>query len=332
MNIAFFEVQDWEQPFLKTGFAGHQILFFKEALDESNVDQVKDYTVISVFIYSNINKELINNLNKTKLIATRSTGIDHIDIQECKNKEISVCNVPFYGENTVAEHTFALILSLSRGIHYSYEQTRLGDFACSGIRGFDLNGKVLGVLGTGRIGTKVIEIAKGFKMNVLAYDKYPNLKLADSLGFKYVDYQKLLGTADIVSLHLPLSNETYHFLNKNTIKSLKKNALVINTARGGLIETEALTEALINGDLAGAGLDVLEEESLIREEAQLMLDNVPRERLATMLRAHILLRLRNVIITPHCAFNSKESMERLVNATVENIQSFINGNPKNIIK
>ncbi len=332
MNVAFFEVQDWEQPFLKTGFEGHQIIFFKEALDEANVDQVKDYTIISIFIYSNITKELISKLSKTKLIATRSTGLDHINIQECKNRGISVCNVPLYGENTVAEHTFALILSLSRGIHSYYEQTRLGDFACGGIRGFDLNGKVLGVLGTGRIGIKVIEIAKGFKMNVLAYDKYPNLKLADSLGFKYSDSKTLLSNSDVVTLHLPLNDETYHFLNKNTIKNMKKNAIVINTARGGLIETEALTEALTNGDLAGAGLDVLEEESLIREEAQLMLDNFPRERLATMLRAHILLRLRNVVITPHCAFNSKESMERLVNATVENIQSFIEGKPKNIVK
>ncbi len=332
VNIAFFEVQDWEEPFLKSAFEGHQVRLFTESLNEANVDQVADYSIISVFIYSNLNKELISRLSKTRLIATRSTGFDHIDIQECKNKGITVCYVPLYGENTVAEHTFALILSLSRGIHSFDQQTRLGNFTCGGINGFDLNGKVIGVLGTGRIGTKVIEIAKGFKMNVLAYDKYANIKLADSLGFKYTDSKDLLSNSDVVTLHLPLNDETYHFLNKNTIRTMKKTAIVINTARGGLIDTEALTEALKNGDIAGAGLDVLEEESLIREEAQLLLDNVPRERLATMLRTHILLRLNNVIITPHCAFNSKESMERLVNTTIENIQSFIQGKPKNIIK
>ena len=225
-----------------------------------------------------------------------------------------------------------LILSLSRNIHDSYERTRQGDFTCEGVSGFDLNEKVLGVLGTGRIGTNVIEIAKGFRMRVLAYDKVPNANLADALGFTYVDWQELLERSDIVTLHLPFNDKTYHFLNKDTISRMKKGAVVINTARGGLIDTEALTEALLNGQLGGAGLDVLEEEALIREEAQLLLDNVPRERLATMLRAHILLRLKNVIITPHCAFNSKESLERLVNASMDNIRAFAAGKPQNIIK
>ena len=240
--------------------------------------------------------------------------------------------MPVYGEAMVAEHTFALILSLSRMIHDSYERTRQGDFTCGCVRGFDLNGKVLGVLGTGRIGTNVIEIAKGFKMNVLAYDKFPKASLADSLGFQYVDWRDLLKESDVISLHFPLNDETFHFLNKDTISMMKKNAVVINTARGGLIDTQALTEALVNGHTGGAGLDVLEEEILIREEAQLLLDNVPREQLATILRAHILLRLKNVIITPHCAFNSKESLERLINVTIESIKEFSEGNPQNIVK
>jgi D-lactate dehydrogenase len=255
-----------------------------------------------------------------------------MDLEACRRKGILVCNVPVYGENTVAEHTFALILSLSRMIHDSYERTRQGDFTCEGVRGFDLNGKVLGVLGTGRIGTKVIEIAIGFRMQVLAYDKFPNMILADALGFRYVDSADLLAQSDVVTLHLPFNNETYHFLNKDTISRMKKGAVIINTARGALIDSQALTEALLNGHLRGAGLDVLEEEALIREEAQLLLDNVPREQLATMLRAHILLRLKNVIITPHCAFNSKESLERLVNGTIENIKAFSAGKPQNIIK
>ncbi len=332
MKIALFEVQDWEQPLLEKGLADYEIRLFKEKLSEANVDQVVDFEVVSVFIYSNLNSGIIDKLVKARLIATRSTGFDHIDLEACRQRGILVCNVPYYGEVTVAEHTFALILSLSRNIHDSYERTRQGDFTCGGVGGFDLNGKTLGVLGTGRIGSKVIEIAKGFKMNVLAYDKFPNMGLADALGFQYVDWADLLAKSDVVTLHLPLNDETYHFLNKDTISRMKNGAVVINTARGGLIDSKALTDALLNGHLRGAGLDVLEEEALIREEAQLLLDDVPREQLATMLREHILLRLKNVIITPHCAFNSKESLERLVNGTIENIKAFTQGKPQNTVK
>jgi D-lactate dehydrogenase len=194
-----------------------------------------------------------------------------------------------------------------------------------------LEGKVLGVLGTGRIGSKVIQIAKGFGMQVLAYDKFPNQALADKLGFTYEKPDEILSKADVLTLHLPLNDETTHFLNKESISKMKKTALVINTARGGLIDSQALTQALVEARLGGAGLDVLEEETLIREEAQLLLDNVPREKLATMLREHILLRLDNVIITPHCAFNSRESLERLINGTVHNINAFLEGKPENIV-
>jgi D-lactate dehydrogenase len=287
---------------------------------------------LSLFIYSKLDRDLIGKLNKARLIATRSTGFDHIDLQAAKEKGLTVCNVPVYGETTVAEHTFALILSLSRGIHDSYERTRQGDFTCGKVQGFDLGGKTLGVLGTGRIGAKVIEIARGFRMQVLAYDRFPKEALAASLGFRYVDWPELLKNSDVVSLHLPLNEETFHFLNKDTIAMMKEGAVVINTARGALIDTQALTAALSSGHLGGAGLDVLEEESLIREEAQLLLDNLPRERLATMLREQILLRLKNVIVTPHCAFNSRESLERLAKATVENIEAFAAGKPQNVVK
>jgi D-lactate dehydrogenase len=331
VKIAFFEVQDWEEPLLRESFQGHTVRFTKDVLDERNVAEVVDFEVVSVFIYSKLNEAVLSKLTQVRLVATRSTGFDHVDVDECNRRGILICNVPTYGEITVAEHTFALILSLSRMISDSYERTRRGDFSCQNIQGFDLNGKVLGVLGTGRIGQKVIEIAKGFKMTVLAYDKYPNMKAAESLGFSYVDADFLLREADVVTLHLPLNDETYHFLNKETFGYMKKDAVVINTARGGLIDSQALANALVKGNLAGAGLDVLEEESLIREEAQLLLDNVPREQLATLLRTHILLRLRNVIITPHCAFNSKESLQRLLCTTVKNIFEFANGKPQNVV-
>jgi D-lactate dehydrogenase len=331
LKAAFFEVQDWEKPYLSVSLNGLEVQLISEPLDERTVDKASDAEVISVFIYSNLNRELIKKIGKARLITTRSTGYDHIDIVACKERGIIVCNVPVYGDTPVAEHTFALILSLSRGIHDSYELTRRGEFTCENVSGFDLNGKILGVLGTGKIGRKVIEIARGFKMNVLAYDRFPSKKLSEILNFQYADWREVLQKSDILSLHLPLTDETFHFLNKETIGMMKSGAVLINTARGALIDSQALTEALMNGHLRGAGLDVLEEEALIREEAQLLLDNVPRERLARMLRTHILLRLKNVIITPHCAFNSQESLQRLVEVTINNIKAFREGKPQNTI-
>jgi D-lactate dehydrogenase len=332
LRIIFFEVQDWEQTQLKQAFKGDEVQLHTEAFTADNIEKYTDAEAISVFIYSEINTALLSKLPKLCLVATRSTGYDHIDLDACRKKGVAVCNVPTYGEITVAEHTFALILSLSRMIHDAYERSRRGDFTCQMVQGFDLNGKTLGVVGTGRIGRNVIGIAKGFNMKVLAFDKFPNAKAAESLGFEYVDAARLLREADVVTLHLPLSDETYHFLNKDTLATMKPSAVVINTARGGLIDTQALAEALVKKRLAGAGLDVLEEETLIREETQLLFDSVPRERLAKVLEAHILLRLSNVVITPHCAFNSRESLQRLVGTTIENILAFKTGKPQNLVK
>jgi D-lactate dehydrogenase len=331
LKAAFFEVQPWEEQLLKDGLEGFEVELHHEALDEKTVSEAADAEVVSVFIYSELTAALIGKLSKTRLITTRSTGFDHIDTKAAKQQGIVVCNVPVYGETTVAEHTFALILSLSRGIHDSYERSRRGDFSCESVQGFDLDGKTLGVLGTGRIGSKVIGIAKGFGMMVLAYDKYPKAELAESLGFGYVDWQTLLRESDVVTLHLPLNSETHHFLNQESIRLMKPSAVVINTARGGLVDSQALTSALVENRIRGAGLDVLEEETLIREEAQLLLDNLPREQLAKMLQAHILLRLNNVVITPHCAFNSKESLERLIQMTIQNIRGFSSGQPQNVV-
>ena len=196
MKIAFFEVQNWEKHVLSQGFQGHQIKLYADMLDEKNVTEVKDFDVISVFIYSKVTSDVLTKLEKLRLIATRSTGFDHIDLAACRQRGITVCNVPTYGEISVAEHAFALILSLSRMIHDSYERTRRGDFSCQGVQGFDLNGKTLGVLGTGRIGHRVIEIAKGFEMKVIAFDKYPNREAAQTLGYTYVDATSLLRQSD----------------------------------------------------------------------------------------------------------------------------------------
>jgi D-lactate dehydrogenase len=242
-----------------------------------------------------------------------------------------VANVPHYGENTVAEHTFALILALSRKVHQAYVRTIRGDFSFTGLQGFDLKGKTLGVIGTGRIGLHVIRMAKGFGMEVLAHDKFKNTLMAETLGFDYAGLEDLLKRSDIVTLHAPYMPETHHMINKGNIGLIKKGALLINTARGGLVETEALTRALDQGRLAGAGLDVLEGEELIKEENQILSGSFPADKMRTLLQNHILLHRENVVITPHIAFNSREALFRILQTTVDNIRAFQRGSPENLV-
>ena len=289
--------------------------------------------IISPFIYSHVNNDILQKLLDLKMIATRSTGFDHIDVQSAKDKKITVCYVPFYGENTVAEHTFALILALSRRLIDSVERARKGDFTLDGLRGFDLKDKLLGIIGMGHIGIHVARIAKGFEMKVLAFDPKEDKKIAKKIGFEYTDLKDLLSKSDIITLHTPDNKETHHLINLENISSIKKGAYLINTARGGLIETQALLEALSNETLAGAGLDVLEEECFVKEEAQLLSKEFPKTcDLKTVLQNHILLQQKNVIITPHNAFNSQEALMRILDTTAENITGFMAGKLKNVVK
>jgi|Deesub1362A_J573_1020465.scaffolds.fasta_scaffold00013_27 D-lactate dehydrogenase len=331
MNIAFFEIKGWERKYLKKALKDHSLSFFKEPLSPENAKTVKDYDIVSVFIYSKTDKQVIQALPRLKLIATRSTGFDHIDIRECKKRKIAVCNVPSYGENTVAEHTFALILSLSRNIHKSYMRTLRNDFSIEGLKGFDLKEKTLGVVGAGHIGLHVIRIAKSFGMNVLAYDVNQNLFLAEVLGFKYAPLKELLRKSDIITLHVPYNKYTHHLINRDTIKLIKRGAILINTSRGAVVETDALIEALDKKILAGAGLDVLEGEKLIKEEKQLLYDKKKSKALGELVKDHILLHNDNVVFTPHIAFYSKEALERIIETTAQNIIGFLAGSPQNII-
>ena len=331
MKIAFFEIKGWEKRILNKALKGHQLKYFTEPLTLKNVGNVRNCEIISVFIYSKINSDILKKLPKLKLIATRSTGFDHIDLKESQKRKITVSNVPFYGENTVAEHTFALILALSRNVHKSYVRTLRGDFTIEGLKGFDLKGKTIGVIGAGRIGLHVIKIAKGFGMEVLAYDINQNKFLAEVLDFEYVCLDELLRKSDIISLHVPATPETHHLINKENIKKIKKGAILINTARGSVVDTEALIEALDKGILAGAGLDVLEGEELIKEEKQLLYDKKKLETLKELVKDHILLAKDNVVYTPHIAFYSQEALERILATTTRNILSFIEGAPENVV-
>jgi D-lactate dehydrogenase len=332
-KIAFFEIESWELDYLKSQLKDFDLLFFEDRLSLENLNKIKDVNILSPFIYSTIDKKVINFLKSLKYITTRSTGFDHIDLKTCQKKNILVSNVPSYGENTVAEHTFALILALSRKICSSWERTKLGDFSLDGLRGFDLKGKVLGVVGVGNIGRHIIRIAKGFEMSVLAFDVRKDQKLAQRLGFKYVSLNYLFKNADIITLHVPYNKKTHHLINLKNLKLFKKGCYLINTARGGICDTTALLEGLKQGIFAGLGLDVLEEECFIKEEKELVSSVFKKTcDLKTVLEDHILINQPNVIITPHNAFNSREALMRILDTTIENIKSFIRNKPINLVK
>lgn len=297
-----------------------------------NASKALDAEVISVFIYSKMTEELLSHLSNLKFIATRSTGFDHIDLDTCAKNQILVSNVPYYGENTIAEHTFGLILALSRNIHKSYIRTTRNDFSIEGLKGFDLKKKTLGVVGAGRIGLHVIRVAKAFGMDVLAYDVKEDQFLADVLGFTYVSLEDLLAQSDIISLHVPYNTHTHHLINKDNIRLIKKGAILINTARGGIVDTEALLEALDQGILSGAGLDVLEGEESILEDKRMVYDPSDLETMTNLVKDHILLSKDNVVFTPHIAFYSQEALERIIDTTIENIAAFCLGSKLNVVK
>ncbi|TXH01933.1 MAG: hydroxyacid dehydrogenase [Candidatus Moraniibacteriota bacterium] len=331
MHIAFFEIQPWEQTTLEERFAGHKLSFFDRTLELTDLDLLKECEVLSVFIYSHIDAAVIQKLPNLKLIVTRSTGFDHIDLEAATARNILVSNVPSYGENTVAEHTFALILALSRNVHKSHVRRLANDFSIEGLEGFDLKGKTLGVVGAGKIGLHVIKIAKGFGMEVIAYDAFENQFLAEVLDFKYVPLQKLFASADILSLHTPYNKETHHLINEQNISLLKRGSILINTARGELIETDALLKGLDEGILAGVGLDVIEGELLVREEKELLAKRVNSAEVQALAEDHALLSRDNVVYTPHIAFYSREALERILSTTIHNIECYAIGQCKNLV-
>lgn len=332
-NAVFFETASWERQFIRRALRhqGLRVQFVAEPLMEDARRLSTTADILSVFIYSQLTARVLRRLPKLRLIATRSTGFDHIDLASCRRLRIAVCNVPSYGENTVAEHTFALILALSRNIHKAYVKTIKGDFSLAGLQGFDLKGKTLGVIGGGRIGLHVIKMAKGFGMEVLVSDVRKDLFLSEVLDFRYTSTESLLRQSNIVSLHVPYMPSTHHLMNRAMFTLMKRGALFINTARGGLVDTDALVWALDEGIVGGAGLDVLEGEDLVKEERQLLSKDFSKEKLATVLKNHILLHRENVVITPHIAFDSTEALQRILETTIDNITAFLGGAPVNVV-
>jgi len=321
-KIAFFEVQPWEKKLIAKAAKKLKADVFSEEV-EANLEQAKKYEIISSFIYSDFSAKNLRKLPQLKLIATRSTGTDHIDLQYCQQNKIAIANVPHYGENTVAEQAFALILTISRRITEATQRVRQGGFSPIGLTGFDLKGKTLGTVGVGHIGSYVIKIANGFEMKVLGVARHPNPELAKKLKFEYVNLEECLRQSDIVSLHVPLTKSTFHLINRQNIKLMKKGAVLINTSRGPVVESEAILWALENDILAGVGLDVLEEEENLDNPEKLFNSYISNDDLKELVTAHLLREKPNVIITPHNAFNTKEAIGRIIKATIENIKKFM---------
>lgn len=333
-KIAFFELEGWEEPIIRAAFAGEDLHISKEKITNLCIPENKDFEILSVFVDSRIDAQVTECFPNLKCVATRSTGYDHLETAALRGRGILVQNVPGYGDNTVAEYAFGLILNLTRKMYQGIDQIKeTGSFSLTGLRGIDIKGKTIGIIGTGRIGREAANVAKGFGMKGVMYDPFPNEQFAKESGFTYMSLDDVLAAADILTLHCPLTPQTRHLINKGNIGKIKRGAYLVNTARGPIVETEALVEALQKGILAGAGLDVLEEEGETKDELNTLAFGHPKEEdLKVMLRNHELMHMPNVLITPHNAFNTQEAMERILHATIENIKSFIAGTPTNIVQ
>lgn len=332
MKIVVFDVEPWERGNFDRLKADHDLQLVSEPLKETSAECYSDAEVISGFVYSTFSKDVLDRFPQLKMIATRSTGFDHIAIDECREREIIVSNVPTYGSATVAEHVFALLLTISHRLEEAIDRTRKGDFSPKGLQGFDLYGKTMGIIGTGDIGLEAIRIAKGFAMDVLAVDIRPNREAEGEKGFRYVELDELFASSDVISVHVPANPKTRHMISREQFAKMKDGVVLINTARGDIVDTKALIRALSERKVAAAGLDVLPEEPVIREEAEL-LRSVYEERhdLSTLLANHLLVHMRNVIVTPHSAFNTKEAAQRILDTTVENILAFAAGQPVHVV-
>jgi len=333
MKIGFFGRDDYEKDVIEKRLSGHEITFSAEQIDEDHLPEENSFEILSIFVNSKIGEKEIAHFPNLKFINTGSTGFDHIDAEAAKKAGVLASSVPGYGENTVAEFTFGLILSLARKIYPAIDRIKeTGLFSLEGLRGMELKGKTIGIVGTGRIGKQVAEIANGFEMKILASDPYPDEEFQKKISIEYVELAELLKRSDFITIHTPYNENTHHLINKDNINGIKKGAYLVNTARGPIVETEALVDALKRGILAGAGLDVLEEEGEIKDELNFLADPHPNEEaLKNVLYNHALMKMPNVLITPHNAFNSNEALREILETTLENIEAFIEGKPINLI-
>lgn len=335
-RILFFDVRQNEEDALRAGcLAGEAkcgedcwCKLISERLDETTVitDEMAQANVISVFTFSRVSANVLKQFPNLKLIALRSVGFNHIDIDYCKENGIAVVNSLGYGNVTVAEFAFGLILDVMRKVTRSFVNLKDEHPYADNYMGFELKDATIGVIGTGAIGSEAVRIAHGFGMKILGFDIFPKQELVEKYGVNYVELDELLKNSDVISLHAPLTKDNFHMINEEKFNLMKKNAVVVNTARGELIDTKALYETLSSGRIFGAGLDVLEAENmLIQPDLILDFDYLQDDVIRQTLLNERLLKLHNVVVTPHIAYNSKEANERILNITMNNINTFFNG-------
>lgn len=319
MKIAFFSTKPydkiWFEPMGKD--YGFDIRFFEVPFSEETIYLAKNYDAICVFVNDYINAEMIDTLYemKVKAILLRSAGFNHVDVKAAEDK-ILILRVPNYSPDAVAELAIGMLLAVNRHIHKAYNRTRDFNMSLNGLMGTDLYHKTAGIIGTGKIGQAMIRICNGFGMQVLAYDPYPNSKLE----VQYVELQELFECSDVISLHCPLTSGTKHLINKDSIEKMKDGVYLVNTSRGGLIDTDALIDGLVQGKFGGVGLDVYEEEEGIFYEDksnEIMQD----ENLARLMT------FPNVLITSHMGFFTREAMQAIAKETLENAYALENGLP-----
>lgn len=324
-TIIFYDTKDRERDFFEKELIEKYHLEFKiyELTPETNISNSEEKAeIISVFTSSRLTKETLKKFPNLKLILTRSVGYSHIDIEYCEQNNIIVANTPHYGDYTVAEFSFGILLNLARRICYGANELKNGDLYPVTL-GVELYGKTIGIVGTGAIGQKSIKIAKGFSMNVICSDISKNTQLEEQYGVKYVDLEMLCKLSDIIMLHAPLTTSTYHLIDKEKIALMKETAIIVNTARGELIDTESLYDAIVENKIKGAALDVLEFEEIISKKQPG--HNIDIKNLRISLINNKLINLHNVIATPHIAYDTKEAVDRILNITLKNLCQYENG-------
>lgn len=322
-KVLFYDIKNYDKDFFKRYGKNYNfdMTFLKVKLSEETASLTKGYEIVCAFANDNINKETIDILseNGVKLLAMRCAGFNNISLADIKNR-FKVVRVPAYSPYSIAEYTMGLILSLNRKIHKAYARTREGNFSIDGFVGFDLNGKTVGIVGAGKIAQILIKILKGFGTKIISYDPYPNYKVAEELGFDFVDLDTLYKESDIISLNCPLTEETKYMINRRTIAKMKEGVMIVNTGRGMLIDSADLVEGLKEKRIGAAGLDVYEEEEAYFFEdksTQIIEDDI----LGRLLSFH------NVLITSHQAYFTQEALEAITQTTLQNIQDFLDKKP-----
>lgn len=327
-KIAFFDTKDYDKKLFEkfNKNYGYEITYFESKLNKETAQLAKGYDVVCIFVNDKANEETLKVLeeNGVKLIALRCAGFNNVDFEHKGN--LKVVRVPRYSPYAVAEHTVALLLNINRKIYKSYQRVKKYNFSLDGLLGFDIHGKTIGVIGTGKIGEAFMRIMKGFGVEILAYDVYQNEEASKEIGFKYVPLEELLKKSDIISLHCPLTKETEKIINKNTVNQMKDGVILLNSSRGKLVDTESLIDGMISGKIGGAGLDVYEdeEEFFLRD----MSNSYKRDK-----NLSLLISMPNVIITSHQAFFTIEALNKIVSDTLQNIKDvFENGECENEVK